>query len=120
MLSHNRDRSHNLVFMGQMCWSLDVKSGLLAKWFISYIDYKFYNSDEIATAFNEFFINIVTNYLPPRNEEHVANREKLKSFIKSKGTPGVSSDIPHISHDFVLKQLKELDPTKAIGMDEVA
>ncbi len=31
-------------------------------------DSKLYNSDEIETAFNEVFINIVTNYLPPRNE----------------------------------------------------
>ncbi len=79
-----------------------------------------YNCDEIAIAFNEFFTNIVTNYLLPRNEEHVSNQEKLKSFINSKVAPDVSFDIPPISHDIVLKQLKELDPTKAIGMDGLA
>ncbi len=34
--------------------------------------------------------------------------------------PGVHFEIPPISHDFVVKQLKELDPTKAIGMDGLA
>ncbi len=75
-------------------------------------DSKLYNSDEIATAFNEFFTNSVTNYLPARNEEHVVNPEKLKSFINSKVAPDVSFDIPPISHDFVLKQLKKLFPQK--------
>lgn len=74
--------------------------------------------DEIAAAFNTFFSNIVSKYLPQANsEENVASQEKLKSFIDSKVAPGVVFDIPPITHDFVLKQLTDLDPKKAVGMD---
>lgn len=43
-------------------------------------DSKLADPDEIAAAFNKFFSNIVTNYLPERSNENTYNRDKLKSY----------------------------------------
>ncbi len=43
--------------------------------------------------------------------------EKLKAFVDSKIPPNAVFDIPQIEHEFVLKELQNIDHKKDIGTD---
>ncbi len=62
------------------------------------------------------FSHITENYLTDDNRP-APSYEKLKAFVDSKIPPDAVFDIPPIEHDFVLKELQNLDPKKAVGTD---
>ncbi len=74
---------------------------------------------EIATRFNTFFSHIAEKFLKDDNRP-APSYEKFKAFVDSKIPPDAMFDILPIEHDFVLKELQNLDPRKAVGIDRLS
>ncbi len=62
---------------------------------------------------------MVTKYIKNENRA-IPEYNKLKTYIDSKVSSNANFDIRPIQEEFVLKQLKDLDPKKAVGMDSLS
>ncbi len=71
---------------------------------------------EIATHFNTLFSHITENYLSDDNRP-TPSCDKHKVLLIPKYPQMQCLTSPPIEHDFVLKELQNLDPKKAVGTD---
>ncbi|MEW8548507.1 MAG: reverse transcriptase family protein, partial [Candidatus Thiodiazotropha sp.] len=72
--------------------------------------------EDIANAFNDFFVNIAENIKEPVSS---SNHEKLKSYCNDKIPSDIFFDLPLLNKDKVLRYLKNLDVRKSTGSDEL-
>ena len=73
--------------------------------------------DEIANAFNNYFVNIaehMKDFMPP------SNHEKLREYCNSKLPTVASFEIPLLSNDKVLKYLQGVDIRKSTWTDDIS
>ena len=72
--------------------------------------------NEIANAFNEFFVNIASKIKEPvENTSH----EKLREFCRQKLPADTKFEISNIEKEKVLKYLSNIDISKATGTDGI-
>lgn len=79
-------------------------------------DYETDNPDDIANAFNDYFINIAESIKEPNDP---TNHEKLQDYCNDKIPNEVVFDIPLLSTEYVVKSLRNLDVRKSTGTDEM-
>ncbi len=74
---------------------------------------------KIAEFLNNIFINMVTKYIKKENRA-IPEYDKLKTYIDSKGSSDAKFDIHPIEEEFVLKQLKDLNPKTTARLDDLS
>ncbi|MES9905404.1 MAG: reverse transcriptase family protein [Sedimenticola sp.] len=74
------------------------------------------NPQDIANIFNEFFVNIAAKIKEPIHHSH---HENLSRFCDDKIPADSYFDIPLINNEYVEKTLKDIDTTKATGLDNI-
>ena len=72
--------------------------------------------EEIANAFNDFFINIAENIKEPTE---TSSHERLRDYCNEKIPEDVVFDMPLLTTDKVMKYLNNLDIKKSTGTDEI-
>ncbi|KAL4222276.1 hypothetical protein ACF0H5_018313 [Mactra antiquata] len=71
-----------------------------------------------APTFNTFFANIFKMVPDPPQCLDQANQEIIKLFADSK-IDGKVFEIPLVSENFIIKELKALNDTKSTGLDDI-
>ena len=74
------------------------------------------DSKEIASEFNNFFVNVASKLKEPVTS---TNHDKLKEFCHEKLPPNMKFEIPMIDRQKVLKFLSNIDINKATGTDMI-
>ena len=74
------------------------------------------DSKEIASEFNNFFVNVASKLKEPITS---TNHDKLKEFCQEKLPPDMKFEIPIIGRQKVLKFLSNIDINKATGTDMI-
>ena len=74
------------------------------------------DSTEIASEFNNFFVNVASKLKEPITS---MNHDKLKEFCQEKLPPDMKFEIPIIGRQKVLKFLSNIDINKATGTDMI-
>ena len=74
------------------------------------------DSTEIASEFNNFFVNVASKLKEPITS---TNHDKLKEFCQEKLPPDMKFEIPIIGRQKVLKFLSNIDINKATGTDMI-
>jgi hypothetical protein len=78
------------------------------------------DSKEIADALNNHFTKIAEKYTSRFQGHGDPDLTRLKQFIKKKLPPGNVFKIPYMNELHVTKFLKDLDVSKATGLDEIS
>ena len=76
------------------------------------------NKQEAAEFFNNHFSNVFKTSKSQVKLDTV-HKSAITTFTSSKLKPDTMYEIPPISEDFILKQLKNLNTTKSTGLDEI-
>ena len=74
------------------------------------------NPSEISTEFNKFFVSVASKIKEPVVP---SNFDRLRTFCNEKLTENTSFSIPTLGHEKVEKYLKNIDITKATGVDTI-
>ena len=74
------------------------------------------NPSEISSEFNKFFVSVASKLKEPIVP---SNFDKLQAFCNEKLTENSNFSIPSIEHEKVEKYLKNIDVTKATGLDNI-
>ena len=74
--------------------------------------------NEIAKYFLTVAENLVRK-IPNVTKIFDVNSQNFKDYYKDKGAIPKSFNISKISEDFVLKELRKLNPTKSTGIDGI-
>ena len=83
---------------------------------------KCYEAKRIVNFFCRFFTNIASNLrdkLPKIQQKYNTESQTFKSFYQNKNITPKSFKIQRVTKDFVLKQLRNLNPCKSTGIDEI-
>ena len=74
------------------------------------------NPSEISSEFNKFFVSVASKIKEPVVP---SNFDRLRTFCNEKLTENTSFSIPTLGHEKVEKYLKNIDITKATGVDTI-
>ena len=74
------------------------------------------NPSEISSEFNKFFVSVAIKIKEPVVP---SNFDRLRTFCNEKLTENTSFSIPTLGHEKVEKYLKNIDITKATGVDTI-
>lgn len=74
------------------------------------------NPSEISSEFNKFFVSVASKIKEPVVP---SNFDRLRTFCNEKLTENTSFSIPTLGHEKVEKYLKNIDITKATGVDSI-
>ena len=72
--------------------------------------------NDIANAFNDYFINIAESIKEPCDP---TNHEKLKDYCNNKIPNDIIFEMPLLNTDYIVKSLRKLDVRKSTGTDEI-
>ena len=76
----------------------------------------------IANYFNEFFTTVAANLvqkLPLGKNLYGSNSANLKDFYSKNKSERETFHLKHVSEEFVLKELRQLNPCKSTGLNEI-
>ena len=79
--------------------------------------------EHISRSFNDFFTNIALEYVEETqgtNSHCNSMHNKLQEYISTKIPEDANFEIPAITEEFVLEQLKALKIDKAVGIDGIS
>ncbi len=78
------------------------------------------DTGKIANALNTYFSDISDIYLPSmKSSLDPSYSAKLSDFVTNRVCKSLNFTIPPIRSDFILKQLKSMDNSKATGLDDI-
>ena len=85
-------------------------------------DEKCYDSDKVAEELNNYFLTVASNLkskIPDSNKIFDVDSQNFKDYYKNQGITPKSCKPITVSEDFIYKELKSLNPSKATGIDDI-
>ena len=83
---------------------------------------KCFNPIKVVNEFAQFFLTVAENLVKKISnlvKTFDVESQKLKNYYKDKGVTSKSFKLSKVSEEFVLKELRKLNPTKSTGIDGI-